>query len=295
MADGLTVDTLMITHNRPHYTALALKALLDTCEQSMRVWVWHNGDDAATMNVVSSFRGHPRLYKLRVSERNVGLREPTNWFWQHAAAPYVAKVDDDCIVQSGWASALVEAHERQPQLGIVACWHFYDDDFVPELAAPKVRELSGGQRLMLNCWVQGSGYVMRRRVFEQLGPLKKAETFTDYCIRASAAGWINGWPLPLIHIEHMDDPRSEYTRFGSEEEFVRNRPLTAINHRVHTLAEWRNHAHWIARSLQQAPYNPRLYAGWRAKLRRGVVRLKRGAGWQEPWRLSSNGRPPGDL
>jgi hypothetical protein len=169
---------------------------------------------------------------------------------------------------------------------MVACWHFYPDDLVPELAARKTRDLANGHRVLLNCWVQGSGYVMKRSVFDQLGPLRPDETFSSYGIRATLAGWVNGWYLPLIHEEHMDDPRSPYCRFQSEDDFRRNPPLSGINDGVRSLEEWRMRARWMARSIQAAPYNPYYYTGWQGRMRRGIRRLKRRAGWGEPWRTS---------
>ena len=44
-----SIDILMITYNRPEYTRLSLERLLATCDESMRVWVWHNGTDEETL------------------------------------------------------------------------------------------------------------------------------------------------------------------------------------------------------------------------------------------------------
>ena len=71
-------DVLMITYKRPAFTRLSLARLLDSCDSAMRVWVWHNGDDAATIDVVRSFERHPRFHRLHVSPENVKLRAPTN-------------------------------------------------------------------------------------------------------------------------------------------------------------------------------------------------------------------------
>jgi GT2 family glycosyltransferase len=274
----------MVTWNRPGYTAMALDHLLNSEDSGLRVWVWHNGTDAETLNVVRSFEGHRNLHRVHHSPENKRLREPTNWFWSQSDAPYLGKVDDDSLVPRGWTSTLVDAHDRAPEAGLLACWHFYDDDFVPALAEPKIRELAPGCRVMRNCWVQGSGYVMKRAVVEQLGPLRDNETFSDYGVRAVLGGWTNGWLLPLIHLEHMDDPRSPHSRFSNEEDFQRARPLSAINHGVRTLEEWRSRARWMARSLQTAPYDPRLYSGWRPRVRRALGRLRRNGGREEPWR-----------
>ena len=280
-----TLDILMITWNRPRYTAMALEQLLDTCEPGMRVWIWHNGNDAETLKVVESFEGHPHLGRIHVSAENKKLREPTNWFWHESKAQFLSKVDDDCLLPVGWGSALIDAHRKSPTLGIIGCWRFDEQDFDPKLAAPKMCDLPGGHGIMRNCSVQGSGYVMKRAVVEQLGPLGPAESFPAYCIRAASAGWVNGWHFPFLHEEHMDDPRSPYSELKSEEDFRRNRPLTAINFKVETLEEWKEHVRWMARCDQTAPYDPRRLRGWQARLRGTLFRLEVLAGLREPWRF----------
>ena len=130
---GTKIDILMITYNRPQYTELSLKRLLDTCDESMRVWVWHNGEDKETLEVVSSFRDHPQFYKFYHSPENKKLNEPTNWLWDNSDADYFGKVDDDCVVPFGWADTLRQAHRDIVNLGIAACWHFMEEDIVPEL------------------------------------------------------------------------------------------------------------------------------------------------------------------
>jgi hypothetical protein len=286
------LDILMITCNRAGYTALSLKQLLDTCDDRMRVWIWQNGNHAETLGVIASFRNHPRIAQVHISNENKKLREPTNWFWQHSSAPLVAKVDDDCLVPPGWASTLVSAHRDAPNLGLVACWLFYDEDFVPDLANRKLLQLPGGRhQIVRNCYVQGSGYVMKRAVIDQLGLLGPSESFTQYCIRAASAGWVNGWYFPFIHEEHMDDPRSPYCDLRSEDDFARNKPLTAVNHNVRSLEEWKNHNRWCARTALASSPDPLQHTGWRLTLRNGVKRLKRAAGWPEPWRIANRWSP----
>jgi len=46
MSDAST-DVLMVSFNRAEYTARALHALLERSDDSMRVWLWHNGEDEA--------------------------------------------------------------------------------------------------------------------------------------------------------------------------------------------------------------------------------------------------------
>ncbi len=140
------VDVLMITFRRPHYTEMSLARLLDSVDESVRVWVWHNGEDAETLDVVRSFEDHPRFHRLHVSPENQRLRAPTNWLWENAEGAYLSKVDDDCLVPERWVETLREAHEAEPRFGVVGCWRFQDEDFLPNVAGPKIETFSGGHR-----------------------------------------------------------------------------------------------------------------------------------------------------
>lgn len=270
-----TLDVLMITHNRPDYTRLSLARLLDSCDDTMRVWVWHNGDDEATLSVVDSMLGHSRLHRFHHSPVNALVREPTNWLFRESQAPLLSVVADDCLVTPDWAAKLRRAHADVPRFGVLACWHFHPDDFVPELAHRKTSAFPGGHRLMLNPWVQGSGIVLKRACVQQEGLLtRKDKGFTPYCIRLAARGWINGWYVPLIPIEHMDDPRSIHTMFRSDRDLDANLPLSARLRGVRTVDEWTRHLQRSARIVQQAPCDPRLYVGLRKRFRRLWTRLK---------------------
>jgi hypothetical protein len=286
--NGPVLEVLMITHNRPAYTRLSLERLLESCTPQMQVWVWHNGDDSETIEVVKGFGGHRHLHRLEISPQNKRLREPTNWFWSNAKAPYLAKVDDDCLVPDGWGEALVKAHEDNPSFGALACWHFPEEDFVHEVARKKIKTFAGGHQVMVNCWVQGSGYVMKRACVEKHGLLRDQQSFTHYCIQLAAAGWQNGWYYPLILEDHMDDPRSQFFNVHHNGDFVAHRPLSAINHGVKDVNEWIMRLRWSARHIQEAAPDPRCYTGWREKWSHAKVHLRRFFRLPAPWeRMSS--------
>ena len=90
-----SIDILMITFNRPDYTKISLKRLLDTCDDSMRVWVWHNGMDQETLDIVLSMKEHPNFYRFYHSKENKKLTIPTNWLWENSTASFLTKVDDE--------------------------------------------------------------------------------------------------------------------------------------------------------------------------------------------------------
>lgn len=277
-------DVLMITYNRPAYTRLALARLLESADSSMRVWVWHNGDDHETLEVVRGMSGHPRFHHLEVSRENRRLRDPTNWFWEASDGVYLSKVDDDCLEPDGWGQTLRQVCRDNTGIGVVGAWRFYEDDFVPELARRKIVALRGGHQLMANCWVQGSGYVMQRSVVDELGLIQADESFSSYCIRAALAGWSNGWLYPFLHEEHMDDPRSEFCQIRTDEEFKVQRPLSAIRDSVETLDQWAARIQHMAYMAQKASPDPKQHVGWRRRVKRVNKRLGRAFGRGEEWR-----------
>ncbi|MCP3919075.1 MAG: glycosyltransferase [bacterium] len=272
------VDVLMITFRRPHYTEMSLARLLDSVDESVRVWVWHNGEDAETLDVVRSFEDHPRFHRLHVSPENQRLRAPTNWLWENAEGAYLSKVDDDCLVPERWVETLREAHEAEPRFGVVGCWRFQDEDFLPNVAGPKIETFSGGHRLLRNCWVQGSGYLMKRECVEELGLLGEEYSFTRYCIRLAERGWLNGFYFPFLKEDHMDDPRSPNSDLRSDQDLVDFAPLGAQADGVIDLEAWKKRVRWNARMVQEAPLDPRWFSGWRRRLYRIKAQwLRRGA------------------
>jgi hypothetical protein len=181
-------------------------------------------------------------------------------------------VDDDCLMPEGWCETLVQAHEDVPEFGVLGCWRFLDEDFNKELAQKKIQKF-GKHQVMRNCWVEGSGYLMKRAIIDKIGTLRD-ESFTSYCTRAAAAGYVNGWYYPFIYQEHMDDPRVPHTGMVTEEDFKRLAPLSAKTFKIHTKQDWINRLKYSAWSLQACSFDPKDYMGWRAKLRRAAGKVR---------------------
>lgn len=262
------IDILMVTYERPNYVRMSLPRLLESCDDRARVWLWHNGTDEETLEVVTSYLGHPRVHRFHHSPENVGLTEPTNWLWSEADGDLLGKVDDDCLVDPSWTATLTEAHATCPSFGVLGSWRFYDEDFEPRLASRKIRSFPGGHSVMVHPWVQGSGYLMKRACLDAHGLLEEGQSFTNYCVDVALGGRINGWYYPFVHEEHLDDPRSPHTGLKTDADLMRYRPLSAALTGPCSLAEWEAQMRRSARRLQEASPDPRHYRGWRAKLRR---------------------------
>ncbi len=255
------VDVLMITYNAPEYTRRALAALMDSCDEHTRLWVWHNGLHEETLSVVSDIaRSDDRVHRFHHSAHNERTRTPTNWLWSEASGAYLSKVDDDCLVQQGWLELLRHAHTLAPDLGVVGSWRFYDTDEVAA-AARKTVPLGDGVSLMRNAWVQGSGYLLPRSRVLRHGLLRPDESFPKYCLALARGGLRNGWRVPFVHEEHMDDPLSPYTLLKTDDDLTARMPLSAQQVGVNTLQEWNAMLRADARYLQTAPINPYLHSG----------------------------------
>ena len=260
-------DILMITYRSAGYLHLSLPRLLDTLGERDRVWLWHNGDDEATIEALRPYTTDARVHRYHHSRENVKLREPTTWLWRESEARFVSKVDDDCLVSPGWIDTFTAAHDANPQFGVVGSWRHPPEDFRPELAAKKITTFVDGHQLMRNLWVQGSGYLMPRAIVERIGVLREEESFTDYCIRAARHGAENGFYYPFVPEDHMDDPRSPHTLIHSDADLAARMPLSARANGVSTVAEWTEQLERSALVLQTASLDPREYLGWRAKVK----------------------------
>ncbi|QDB80229.1 glycosyltransferase [Georgenia wutianyii] len=276
-------DILMITYRSAGYLHLSLPRLLETLGERDRVWLWHNGDDEATLEALRPFRSDPRVHRYHHSRENVRLREPTNWLWQESTARFVSKVDDDCRVAPGWLDTFTAAHDANPELGVVGSWRHPDSDYLPALAQRKTVTLAGGHRLMRNLWVQGSGYLMPRALAVQHGGIREGEAFTSFCIRLAQAGALNGFYYPFVPEDHMDDPRSPHTLIRTDADLRDRMPLSAAANGVETVADWTAQLERSARVLQAASVDPRAYVGWRRKVSSARKKVARLAGRPAKW------------
>lgn len=268
----MRIKILMITYNRPHYTRLSLERLCGTAPSNAKIIVWDNASDEETIKVLKGFERHRSVEKIIYNKTNDKLRGPTNWFWKNCDADLYSKVDDDCLMPDRWCETLEKSHREIEKLGIIGCWRFLPEDFMPEKASKKIQGF-GRHLIMRNCWVEGSGYLMKKSVIQKLGILRDNESFTDYCIRASAKGFINGWYYPFLYQEHMDDPRAEHTGIKSEADFIRLIPLSARQFGIGSKNAWTERLRKSARRLQEYSIDPYDFIGLKAKLKRKIYSL----------------------
>ncbi|MDA0947290.1 MAG: glycosyltransferase [Planctomycetota bacterium] len=264
------MDVLFISYSRPQYTAMSLPSLLESAVGHARVWIWHNGDDPATLEVVRGFKDHPAVFQYRESPENVGLYPPIAWVMEEGKGAFVSKVDDDCVLPRDWISTLLADMHRVPRLGVVGCWRFQEEDIVPRLIAKKLVEFEGVQ-VLRNLWVEGSGFVLRRSALESVGGLRVQEKLPSLFRRVGCAGFVNGWRFPFIRQDHMDDPRSPNTALRTDGDLTNNLPLSAFRTGVRSVDAWTEQLRHSAWTVQVAPLNCLWYGGVMGRFRRLII------------------------
>ncbi len=279
---GTGLDVVLVTHDRPRYTALTLPRLLATCPEDSRVWVWHNGPDREVLDVVERHLDHPRLHRFHHSPENLGLRAAINWVWAEGTGEYVSKVDDDSLMEPGWVEHLRAGLAAWQGFGVLGSWRFMPQDWEEAVAAPKVVDVHG-VRLLRNLWVQGSGHMFRRELIDEVGLLTTHVNFVGWCLRVARAGYVNGWPMPLVREEHLDDPRHPATAFTDEAAYQRALPLSAKATGADTLQEWLEQTRRDAHTVQAASLDVRQFFGWRRKLIHARRRVRLAVTGKNAW------------
>jgi glycosyltransferase involved in cell wall biosynthesis len=267
----MSTDLVFITCNRLEYTKLALASVLADPTEDFSLTIWDNGSTDGTAEYLRDEVSDARIADIVLSKNNVGQITAVNEVWGKSRADLVGKLDNDCLVTAGWTRVLGRAHADIERLGVVACWHFFPEDFDYELARHKIQRF-GEHRILRHPWTGGAGLLVKTETYRRLGPIGKNAT-TSYWIHMAAAGYINGFYYPLVYQEHMDDPRSRHTLLRDAESLEKYLPVSARNFGVRTVEQWVDFLKKDARRLQRSSGNARSYMGWRRKFKQLVTAL----------------------
>lgn len=263
----MTIELVFITYNRLEYTKLALERILADPSEAFDLTIWDNASTDGTAAYLKSEVSDPRIRDIHLSDTNIGQTEAVNTIWSRSKADLLGKLDNDCLMTPGWTRTLAQAHADIDELGVVACWHFFEDDFDAQRAAAKIQTF-GRHRIFRHPWTCGTGLLVKNDTYRRLGPIQ-SKAMTHYWLTMAAAGYVNGFYYPLVYQEHMDDPKSQYARIQNETDFQNARQTTVglAAGRYHDLEgrfRWRQE---ILRNLLDDPYDPAYYTGLGHKVR----------------------------
>ena len=252
------IIVLMVTFNRLEYTRPSLESVLAQDYPNFRVVVWDNASTDGTIEFLKErLQGEDRA-TLILSPVNRGVVAPMNevWFGDHSEFPGAgeeelrAKVDNDTVVPPNLLRRLAECHLRGTRFGALSGFHFrkegeaiIEDDMVEEI---------DGVSMVRQPYVGGCAVMVKKSDLDRMGPIAcrtdaqpgpfMDSGWTFYQERMAAAGMIHGYPVPLIHVDHLEDTRSPHC-IHSDEHQAYKQALRGMNLEQSTeaLCVWRPH------------------------------------------------------
>jgi glycosyltransferase involved in cell wall biosynthesis len=279
----MKIDLIFLTHNRLEYTRLALQSVLANPEEDFALTIWDNASTDGTVDYLKSVKD-PRLKDIVFSKQNVPQTTAVGQIWQASKADLLGKLDNDCLLPHGWLNVLTQAHQDIPEFGCVACWPFFADDFDHSRAKSKIQQF-GRHQILRHPWTCGTGFLLKRRMFEEVQPLEGGG-MTGFLIKGALKGYINGFYYPLLFQDHMDDPKSSHCRIRTQEAFEAAKKVTAVLQygRFTNLDGYMKFREAVVGNLLDDTFDPRSYVGWRDRMRRA-------AKWINRKLQSRNGKP----
>jgi glycosyltransferase involved in cell wall biosynthesis len=267
----MRIHVALTTYNRLAYTKKALESILRDKDEQFRLTIWDNASTDGTPEYLQALKD-PRVADIVYSKTNVGQVEAVNRIWNASDADLLGKLDNDCLVTPGWTRPLSAAHCDIDNLGVVACWHFFEADFDFEKAKHKIQEFNG-HRILKHPWTCGTGVLIKKETYQKHGPIK-GDTTSDYWLKLARKGMINGFYYPLVYQEHMDDWRSVHSAMKDEQGFQRGKHETVSSRQFDTLEAAQENCRRIVELLLCGPSDAKYYVGWRVTLSKTNRRLR---------------------
>jgi GT2 family glycosyltransferase len=214
MEDDLRLSVIVPTHQTRELTLRCLAALWLCNPQPHEVIVVDNGSTDNTAHSV--LRKYPRHIVVHLPD-NEGFSAAANHGMARASGDLLLLLNSDTEVKASALGAVYEAFARDPRLGIAGAalrhpngepqwsggripnwlWYFAVASGIPAFlgrlrAWRRLRSPSGFGGGTVD-WVAGTAMVIRRQVWEQVGPFDLSYRFycqdIDLCVSAADAGW----------------------------------------------------------------------------------------------------------
>ncbi len=274
----MKIEILFIGCNRLHYTRKAVASLLADPTEQFAVTLWDNASTDGTREFLESVTD-PRVKRKVLSRENLYLTGAANEVFGKSDADLLAIIPDDFLLPAGWTRPLADVHADVPKAGLISCW-FLGKEFYDEQRASHKIQTFGKHRILRHPWTGGGAGLFKRKAWEEAGRFVGKNT-PDCWQRMARNGYINGFVVPPVFVEHMDDPWSTY--YSGVVSEIRKMRGTLTDEKA-----WRFHLA-VVREVLDGPWDVKHYSGWRGKLRARANKLRRklsdlGLGEKQPAR-----------
>lgn len=268
----MTIDLVFINYNRLAYTELALPALLADPTEDFSLTIWDNGSTDGTREYLSSV-DDPRIVERIFPDENMGLNGAVNHMIEHSSADLLGIIFDDDLVNPGWTRPLAQAHGDVAEFGMIGCWHFLPEAFDYERAKHKVQKF-GEHEVFRHPWTGVGAGLIKVKTLRECGPLESSRT-TNYWRRVAQRGYVNGYYLPLIFVEHMDYPWSEYFRYADKFDKWLEISTGAKRHNIRSIEDARAWHQIVVNHILDSHWDVKYHVGWRRKVQNLKNRIKK--------------------
>lgn len=262
----MKIELLFLTCNRLHYTKLSLPALLSDPTEEFSLTIWDNGSTDGTKEFLSSVKDS-RIVRKVFSEQNIGAIPAINEVFFNSSADLIGLIADDLLVTAGWTRILAQAHAEVPEFGMIACWHLGSQFFDEARARRKIQKF-GRHHVLRHPWTNGGAGLIKVKTLREAGPI--GSDWCGYWMQIALRGYINGYYLPLINVEHMDYAWSKY--FSGR--FKEGINVADRRHGIRTMEDAKAWHQVVLKTIFDEPWDVKYYVGWRGKLRRIKKRVK---------------------
>jgi len=181
MQATVSIDVVICTYNRAASLDWVLSALSRQSpgiDVAWSVLVVDNASTDATADVVDAHSSRRLLPGLRrVRENDQGLTPARLRGVRETTAPWIAFVDDDNLLESGWLNAIAQAIRSHPQAGaiggrVVLDWERSPPAFFKRFGFCFAEQEPGGAACELKSLV-GAGMVVSRKALVECGWLER--------------------------------------------------------------------------------------------------------------------------
>jgi glycosyltransferase involved in cell wall biosynthesis len=171
------LELVICTHNNATMLEATLEAIsrqeISLC-QHWGVLVVNNNCTDHTTSVVERYVASGQIPGLRiVAETTLGLTPARHCGVRNTTAPWIAFVDDDCILQPDWVARAIEFGSKHPTCGafggkVSLEWETLPPDYVLEFKYSFAEQELG---LYPKCveWLVGAGIVVKRSALAAVG------------------------------------------------------------------------------------------------------------------------------
>ena len=194
---------VMLSWNAPEFTEIAIDSIRKRTTVPYEMIVVDNGSRPETLERIRALAG-PDL-RIIENDRNTGFAHGCNQGMAAARGTHIVLLNNDVVVTDGWLESLLEAHRRDPSIGIsaprsnrVAGHQQIEDGIYGDLDQLAIFAADRSSRLRGVVYptdrVIGFCMCISRSVVEEVGGIDTRYDIgnfedDDYCVRVRAAGY----------------------------------------------------------------------------------------------------------